>query len=85
MSRRHHNRPTEADVLARYLADAYLSAWCRLNPTHDAPGWREVSGLARAGFLAVAQELLRRGVRPPASYQPLPVEWVRETKEEEPA
>jgi hypothetical protein len=82
MTRKPH-RHTTADHLARLLHTAYLAAWVQHNPTHNAPGWETVSGLARAGFRAVAEELLRRGVRPPLEDVPEPVQWLSEKKENE--
>jgi hypothetical protein len=76
MTRRKVASHTPADRLARLLMEAYVSAWAKGNPGHDAPAWEDVRLVSRMGFRQVAEELFRLGVRPPLEDLPDRVEWV---------
>jgi hypothetical protein len=84
LTRRNARKRTPADRLARLLLESYVAAYIAQNRHHDNPGWEGVSHLTRAGLVAVAEELLRRGVRPPLEDIPEPVQWISEKKEDHP-
>ena len=76
LTRRTTRNRTPADRLARLLLEAATTAYVRKDPLHANRGWAETTLLARAGYLAVAEELLRRGVRLPLEDAPEPVQWL---------
>ena len=76
MTRRNTRKRTPADRLARLLLEAATTAYVRLDPTHANRGWAETTLLARAGYLAVAEELLKRGVVMPRDDVERPICWL---------
>lgn len=65
MAKKRNQHDDNLTRLATILRDALTAAWVKHNPDHTSPDFTAVKHLGRVGYRHVAEELLRRGIRPP--------------------
>jgi hypothetical protein len=65
MTKRKTVKPSPQEAMARLLRDAFIAAYCKINPFHDAAAWEDVKVVQGQGWLTIADEALRLGLRAP--------------------